>query len=358
MYTRLLQTKWPHRFIDNWLINGSTVYLYKNIEYTTDMKIKSQKYGKIQKEGVAMLFECDNERGLRMQCTNYESSLLSVQVNLNNIQQSITGTWDMSLANAVRMQPAPGATLGRIGYSIPSGVPFTIGKREYTIAPQSEFKTWQKKIWNGTLFGTPDACGMRTQLISAEGDQELPGEVALTTCYTITNQNELYIEHLGQPNKKCPLSLATYLKWNLSDGYGVLEHDAVIYASQVSSVPSLASLQPTKKLDLDFQRRRSLCSHLNHYFALGSNIAERYHPLANPPRKLKAALWLYDPKSRRYMELFTNYPMLQVAITRTKLGSDSSLLIKPCIPYDSPNFISSRRDRYHYTSVYRFGVLQ
>ena len=321
------------------------------------MNIKSKSYGRVPKVGAAMLYECSNERGLQMQCTNYESSLLSIKVpDFYNSPRAISGQWDMPWANVTRSQPPPGAIIGRIGYSAPSNMPLTIRKREYSIPTKSEYKTFRRKIWKGTIFGTPEVCGMRTKLISPDGDQGLPGEIELTVCYTITRQNELYIEHLARSRKKSALSLDTHLRWNLSNGYGVLEHEAVIYAARFSTQPTLNSLKTLNRHKVNFQRRRTLLATLNHYFLLGSDTAEQHHPLVNTPRKMTAALWLYDPKSRRYLELFTNYPLLYVGVIRGKLGS--SLAIKPCIPYDAPALISGRRDRYSYTSLYRFGILK
>ncbi len=321
------------------------------------MNIKSKSYGLVPKVGTAMLYECNNGNGLQMQCTNYESSLLSIKTpDFDRTPRAISGQWNIPWMNVVRLQSPPGAIIGRIGYPAPSNMPLTIRKREYTISAKSEYRTFRKKLWNGTIFGTPELCGMRAKLISPDGDQGLPGEMELTVCYTITRQNELYIEHLARSQKKSALSLDTHLRWNLSNGYGVLEHEAVIYAAQFSTRPTLSSLQPLSRHKFNFQRQRSLVATLSHYFLLGSNTAEQHHPLTSARQKMSPALWLYDPKSRRYLELLTNYPMLYVAVIRGKLGS--ALSVKPCIPYDAPALISGKRDRYHYTSLYRFGILK
>ena len=323
------------------------------------MQIESTRYGKIARHGAAHLFEFHNELGLRLQCTNYEAALLSLQVpDFSKDVRSVTGKWNLEFSKALKQHPTSGAVLGRIGYSLPPPHSLVIEKREYTVAPHSEHQTFKDRMWRAALFGGSHACGVHNTLQSAEGDQGLPAEIEMGVKYTLTNQNEIIIEHTARTLKKSALSLTNHLTWNLSNGHGVLQHDAVIYAKQASDRPELSSQQSVDATDLDFQRRRVLYSKLNHYFLLGSEIATRYHPMADQPRKLKPALWLYDPKSRRYLELFTNYPLLHLAITRGQLKSESSLLVQPCLPCDSSSLILAKRTPYNYTLHYRFGVLE
>jgi aldose 1-epimerase len=258
-----------------------------------------------------------NDKGMSVTFTNYGGRILSIQApdksgKFGNVVIGFDKPEDYTQEN-----PYFGAIIGRVGNRIAKGK-FTLNGKDYKLAinngPNSlhgGIKGFDKVFWN--VSETTPGKTVKLTYTSPDGEEGYPGTLKTEVTYTLTNDNELKIDYLATTDKATPVNLTNHSYFNLSNDRKdtILNHELMIEADKYTVVDK--DLTPTGELRsvegiMDFRK-----SH-----AIGKDIAkvegggyDHNYVLTSKAGTLRKIATLHEPKSGRFMEVFTTEPGVQ-----------------------------------------------
>ncbi|KAM7471391.1 hypothetical protein LguiA_009574 [Lonicera macranthoides] len=142
-----------------------------------------------------------------------------------------------------------------------------------------------------------------------------PGELSVAVTYAFIGSNKLAVKMQAKPlNKATPVNLASHTYWNLAgqNSGDILSHAIQLFGSNITPVDSelipTGQIVPVQGTPYDFLQPAVIGSQIN-------NLPDGYdiNYLIDNKREehLKKAAMVYDSKSGRRMELWTNKPGVQ-----------------------------------------------
>eukprot|EP00252_Welwitschia_mirabilis_P014197 TRINITY_DN31267_c0_g1_i1.p1 TRINITY_DN31267_c0_g1~~TRINITY_DN31267_c0_g1_i1.p1 ORF type:complete len:371 (+),score=57.14 TRINITY_DN31267_c0_g1_i1:467-1579(+) len=325
--------------------------------------------------------------------TNWGATLVSLSLpdakgNVSDITLGFDSLTPYMEASPSR--PYFGATVGRVANRI-KDAKFTLNNVTYNLAKNDGNNTlhggvtgFDRVAWEVKEY-KPNSKKpyIKFAYHSKDGEEGFPGDLDVTTRYTITKDMELRIDMEAEPrNKATPVSLINHAYWNLAghnSGNDILDHSLRIWASKYT--PTDSHLIPTGKISsvdgtpLDFRKERTIGSRIN-------KLKSNEHPkgydhnyvLDSPKKKngLRAAARVMHHGSKRVMEVWTSAPAVQfytsnnMQPTKGKAG----MVYKPhsafCLEtqmfpnaVNQPNFpsvIVNPGKTYKHTSLFKFSV--
>lgn len=222
--------------------------------------------------------------------------------------------------------------------------------------------------------------------LSTDGEMGYPGNVSVTTIYSLSANNELSLKLTAFTDQPTPLNLTNHAFFNLTGaGSGsVLNQQLTIPAAYIC--PLKANLIPTgtfqsvKDTPFDFLKSKAIGKDLvleksddqlkfangyDHHFVLSKKKS----------RVIKLAAIVFDPQSGRKMEVFTDEPCIHLFTANFFNGSDNDKNGNPInfresfaleiqrFPFLSnrklyPSIILKPGQKYEAKTIYRFSVVQ
>jgi aldose 1-epimerase len=223
--------------------------------------------------------------------------------------------------------------IGRYANRIANGK-FKLDGKEYTLAVNetkpaprncnlhSGPKGWDSKVWKAQPFCNAADKGVRFSLVSPDGDMGFPGTVKIDVTYTLTDKNVLRVEYKAVTDKPTVINPTLHSYWNLAgeDSGNVLKQELQIFADFYTTTDAgLIPLKdaPVKGTGFDFTTLRPIGAKAelmkadislapmnnwyDHNFVLRGKIGE-----------MKPAALMFDPASKRTLEIFTTEPCMQM----------------------------------------------
>jgi len=341
------------------------------------MTIKKVPFGKIKNEEV-YLYTLKNQEGMVVKITNYGGIVTSVLVpDSKGIFDDVVLGYD-NLQGYLDKTPYFGCIVGRYGNRIAKGK-FSLDGEEYSLAVNNGENTlhgglvgFDKVVWEAKEFQNEDAAGLILHYISKDGEEGYPGNLDVEVIYTLTSENELKIEYQATTDKATPLNLThhSYFNLNGSKDKNILNHELKIYADKYVVVDE--NLIPTGELreltgsPMDFRSLTNIGSRIDD---VEGGYDHTYVLIKTKNFELIAEL--YEPESRRHMEVYTTEPGVQFYSGNFL---DGSITGKNGIVYNKhygmcletqhfpdspnqpefPNTILRPGDKYTQTTVYKF----
>lgn len=185
------------------------------------MEIKTGLFAKTE-AGDVKYYTLTNKNGYSCTIINYGATLVSFKMpdKKGNIEE-ITLGYD-NIEGYLNNSPYIGATIGRFANRI-AGASFTIDGKEYKlIANEGDNQLhggpggFHTLLWDGDVFNNDSSATVVLSLSSPDGDQGYPGNLSVTTSYTLTEENELVMEYLAETDKKTHVNLTNHAYWNLA----------------------------------------------------------------------------------------------------------------------------------------------
>lgn len=278
--------------------------------------------------------------------------------------------------------PNFGSTIGRNGNRIGKGR-FTLNGKEYKLDINDGennlhggFAGYHKRMWKAEVSETENK--IRFSILSPDGDQGFPGNVKVEVSYTLTDEDELQISYLAEPDADTIINMTNHSYFNLEgqDSTSVLDQIVWIDGSQVTATTE--DLIPTGEIldvegtPLDFRKEK----------AIGKDIFADYEPLVfghgydhnwvlNQPGSFRKVASLRSDKTKKTMEVYTDLPGMQMY---TANFLDGTLIGKGGVKYeqrsgvcfetqyfpDAPNHenfpstIVKAKEQYKTTTTYKF----
>jgi aldose 1-epimerase len=270
------------------------------------------------------LFTLKNEQGATMQVTNLGAAIVSltmpdrdgeyadIVLGYDNPEDYQTGTCYL------------GAIVGRYGNRIAGGK-FSIGETEYQLPVNSGknhlhggFKGFDKVIWTANPKTTEKGVALELNYKSKDGEENYPGNFDLTVVYTLTDNNELFIEYTGTTDQTTIVNPTHHSYFNLTGNFeSILEHELMINADHYTPVDEnlipTGEIAPVEKTAFDFRQPKTIGRDIqNKEKQLQYGLGYDHNWVLNKSsEKPELAATVYEKTSGRFMEVFTTEPGLQ-----------------------------------------------
>ncbi|MEM9834521.1 MAG: galactose mutarotase, partial [Bacteroidota bacterium] len=167
---------------------------------------------------------------------------------------------------------------------------------------------FDKQVWSAETVDSDEGIGVKMSLVSPDGDEGYPGEVAVTVTFLLNNSNELAIHYFAEANQTTPLSLTNHTYFNLTGFQDTIEnHQVQIQADTFlqpdeTNVPvgGIASVADTPADLRSEQRLGDALSQLKTGF-------EHFYCF-NPSDSIQTVAKFSDPASKIGLEVATTEP--------------------------------------------------
>lgn len=283
------------------------------------MNIKKEPFGKTNDGKEVMLFTLTNERNMTVKIITYGATVTSVQVpdKEGKIADVVLG-FD-TLPEYLAEHPYFGVIAGRYANRIANGR-FVLNGAEYKLALNDGKNHlhggiigFDKVVWSATEINNNETVGVRLSYLSKDGEEGYPGNLNTTVQYLLNNQNELTIEYEAVTDKPTVINLTNHCYFNLSgEGSGdILGHEIRINADNYTpvdegSIPT-GELKSVQNSPFDFTASRPIGARMNEL-----NLGYDHNYVLNKDNdNLSLAAKVYDPNSKRVMEVYTTEPGIQ-----------------------------------------------
>ncbi len=277
-------------------------------------------------EGKAVtLYTLKNKNGMTAKIMDYGATVVSLTApDRSGKYAEVTLGFD-KFDDYPKKSPYFGTIVGRVGNRIAKGK-FTLDGKEYTLAvnngPNSlhgGLKGFDKRIWSVISKPSDKNPSIKFKYVSADGEEGYPGELTAIVTYTLTSDNAMRIDYDVRSNAHTIANLTNHTYWNLSGGKDstILNHKMQINSDAITPVDS--TLIPTGQYELventpfDFNKLTRIGDRIDakdqqieygggydHNFVLNGTVGA-----------LRRAAAVHEPKSGRYMEVWTTEPGVQ-----------------------------------------------
>jgi aldose 1-epimerase len=276
---------------------------------------RPQPFGTLPDGTPVELYTLTNRNGLVVKITNFGGRITELHVpdrhgNLGNITLGHADVRPYTQPN----EPFFGALIGRVANRMANakfdidGITYTIPANDGPNALHGGPRGFDKVLWKAT--GSPNSIAL--SYLSPDGDMGFPGNLKAEVTYTLTDDNALRIDYAAVTDKPTCVNLTNHAYFNLAGpGSGdILRHEITIAAGRYTAVhPNLiptGEIAPLKGTDLDLAMPTPI----------GKNIAalsmgyDHNYVLDNPGETSPVAV-VYEPRSGRVLEVFTDQPGIQ-----------------------------------------------
>ena len=320
------------------------------------MKIVQSVFGTMADGREVSRYTVTNGTGYELRCMDYGATIVGFRAPDREGRDAEVALCYDELDRYLEGHPFFGSTVGRVANRI-SGASFTLNGTTYELEPNegrnllhSGPNGFHARLWEAQTFERANQAGVIFHLVSPEGDQGFPGELAVSVSLSLTSENELVIEYHAESNAPTPVNLTNHTYWNLAGapdrrrfrgepvpapeprGGAIGEHEVTLYAREYLEVDD--ELLPTGRIlsaqggPFDFTGAKPVGRDLaaaggyDHCYVLypqtdaatsggaGSTAGDQADA-GDAAANLRRAAVVRDPSSGRKMEVLTTSPALQ-----------------------------------------------
>ncbi len=352
------------------------------------MSIKKELFGKCPDGQDVYIFSLKNTLDSEIKIMNYGATLVSISVvDREGKFADVIAGYD-TLEEYIRGKSYQGAIVGRYANRIAKGE-FSLDEKKYTLYTNDGRNHlhggkngFDKKIWNAQEIDG-DEPSLVLSYTSPDGEEGYPGTLKIKVTYTLKADNSLYIDYKATTDKKTPINMTNHAYFNLAgyDSRSIREQIMMLDAD--CFLPTDEELIPTGEIrsvegtPFDFRVPKEIGKDIE-----SEDICIKYangydHCFVFSGGETKAPVLrgsLYDKKSGRYMELFTNQPCVQIYSFNEATPKDCPFKKGTVLPLYSlvcletqkmpdsvnhdnfNNVYLSAGETYDYTTIYKFSV--
>jgi len=285
---------------------------------------KRSTFGKMSDGQTIDLYTLTNKNGVQVAIINYGGRVVSIRVPDRQGQMADVVLGFDNGDGYLGANPYFGAIVGRYANRIAKGR-FTLDGVEYKLAqndgPNSlhgGVKGFDKVIWKAVELAKENAA-LELTYLSKDGEEGYPGNLSVKVTYTLSDENELWIDYRATTDKDTVLNLSNHSYFNLAgEGSGdILQHQMMIASSRFTPVD--ATLIPTGELrnvagtPFDFRQPTAIGARIGNddeQLKLGRGYDHNF-VLDRKGSGLELAARVVEPKSGRVLEVKTNQPGIQ-----------------------------------------------
>lgn len=291
------------------------------------MGITTKSFGKTKKGEEAKLYTLENKNGMKAVFSDFGAVLVELWVpDKNGKLEDVVLGFD-TLAEYEANPTFFGSFIGRCGNRI-GGAKFTINGTEYKVEDNDSGNclhggsvSYDKYMYEAETFEEEGGLSIEFSRLSPDMEQGFPGNLDITVTYTLTDENELAIEYLTVSDKDTIVNLTNHSYFNLAGHNSGLVTDQEVLIEADAFTATDAKLIPTGELadvtgtPMDFRVRKPLAEGIDMVeyepIRMGGGYDHNY-ALNTTGEEAEYVAELYDKKSGRVMEVYTDLPGMQL----------------------------------------------
>ncbi|HEU0136786.1 MAG TPA: aldose epimerase family protein [Flavobacterium sp.] len=221
-----------------------------------------------------------NSNGMTMRVLEYGCIIQSLKLPINGDLIDIVLGFDR-IGDYVESHklPAPphfGAVIGRYAGRIKNGR-FSIGESHYKLNANNGPNTlhggpvgWDKVVWD--VADKADT-SITFKYLSADGDENFPGNLDVTAKYTLTEDNELAIEYSATTDADSIINMTQHTYFNLDGHTGnVLQQQLTVHSNKMletdDAIVPTGRIVDAASLGFDFIEPRNCPSNIDHSYII------------------------------------------------------------------------------------------
>lgn len=282
-------------------------------------------FGKLPDGREVFQYTLRNGAGVTAQIINYGATVTSLRVpDRNGVINDVVLGYD-NLQGYISGTAYFGGIVGRYGNRIAKGR-FELEGRQYQLATNNGENHlhggkigFNKVLWDSQVLSDSEEPSLQLQYVSPDGEEGYPGTVTLKVVYTLTEKNGLRIDYEGTTDQTTILNPTNHSYFNLSGSFTntILDHLLTIEADSYTPVDS--GLIPTGEIagvantPMDFRTPRAIGERIeakDQQLLYGKGYDHNW-VLRDFTGEVRKVAELYEPKSGRLMDVFTDQPGLQ-----------------------------------------------
>ena len=335
------------------------------------------------------LFILKNAQGMEVAVTNYGCAILSIMVPDKNGKYANVVLGHDSIEHVINSpEPFLNTTIGRYGNRIAKGK-FTLYGEEHQLAINNGPNSlhggptgFHTRVWDAVQ---PEPSTVIFNYTSADGEEGFPGNLEVEMTYRLEDEtNALVIEHRATTDKATIVNLTNHGFFNLAgianpsptvlNNIVTINADFYVPIDEVS-IPT-GEILKVEGTPMDFRTATAIGARIDNYDfeQLKNGHGYDHNYVLNTQGDIsQVAAKVYDPKSGRTLEVYTNEPGIQFyagnfldGTVKGKHGIYYPLRSALCLETqhypDSPNkadwpsVVVRPGEKYHSTCIYKFGA--
>ncbi|ARN56803.1 aldose epimerase family protein [Sedimentisphaera salicampi] len=285
-------------------------------------QVSSKEFGKIEGKTVE-LYTLANDSGAKAEIITLGGTLVSLYMpDKNGKFNDIVLGFD-NLEQYLKESPYFGANIGRAANRIAGGR-FTLEGKEYQLAVNNGPNAlhggeegFNMKIWDAEGFTSGGSACLKLTYTSPDGEENYPGEMNVEAVYSLTGSNELKIDFKASCDKTTIVNLTHHSYFNLAghNSGKIYDHSLKIEADQYTPVDEnlipIGELKSVEGTIFDFRKAKRIGEDAEKAAKDYTSGFDHNFVLNNPENQYGLAASVYEPKSGRKMDVYTNQPGLQ-----------------------------------------------
>ena len=328
-----------------------------------------------------------NETGMSVTISNFGATIVSVKVpNKNGEVADVICGYD-DLQSYIDADGYQGAIIGRVGNRICRGK-FELDGVQYDMhinnGPNHLHggkEGFDKKIWQVLALDEGVEPSIKLFLLSADGDEGYPGNLAVTVSYALKNDGSLSIRYEANTDKRTIINLTNHTYFNLGGYNSGKIYDQELWLDAETYLPTDDTLIPTGEIrsvantPFDFRLPKAIGRDIKMQdqdliIAGGYDHCLNFTGGETKLPKLRARV--IHKESGRVMEMYTNQPCVQFYsgnfLTNAKYpfrgNVPQEIQMAFCLETqhmpDSinhenfTNVVLNPNEKYDYTTIYKF----
>jgi aldose 1-epimerase len=285
-------------------------------------RVKKNPFGKLSDGSEIQQFTLRNSKGTIAKVITYGATLTELWLPDKSGKNADVVLGFDNLAGYLTDHPYFGATVGRYANRIANGQ-FQLDGRQYSLfinnGPNSLHGGkvgFNRKVWKAEPLGLAHGAAVKFTYVSEDGEEGYPGTLTVHVTYELSDENSLKITYVASTDKPTVVNLTNHSYFNLSGaGSGdilkdVLQLDADRYTPVDSTLIPTGELKSAEGTPFDFRKPTAIGE--RHAQVPGTGGYDHNLVLNGEAGTLRKSGELYDPVSRRQMELWTTEPGVQV----------------------------------------------
>lgn len=335
------------------------------------------------------LYTLTNKNGYEISITNYGGHISAIMApDKDNKFMNIVQGHD-SIDNIISCPNQFLSTLiGRYGNRISNGV-FTLEGKKYTLNLNDGKNSlhggpsgFHSRVWDVEVSNTST---LKLVYLSKDGEEGFPGNLKVEVTFSLNEENEFKISYRAKSDKKTIVNLTHHMFINL---LGLVDpcpsiEDHILSLNANWYTPTDQSLIPTGEIKsvistpFDFVSKPKKLKEAIHAFndkdiSIGKGIDHNFVLNRKTLGDMFYAGKLLEPKSKRYMEIYTTEPGMQIysgnyhdgfrGYHGVRMGQYSGIAFETQHFPDSPNIahfpsvVINEGEMYMSDTIYKFGI--
>lgn len=268
------------------------------------------------------LYTLFNKKGMSADITNYGAKILRLYApDKNGKFDDVVLAFD-TLEEVMEKEIYFGAICGRFANRIKDGK-FTLDGVEYSLPINNGTNSlhggvhgFNEKVWEVKSVSQQEII---LSLLSPDGEEGYPGNLAITATYFLSDENELKIHYEATTDKPTVIGLTQHSYFNLKGaGNGttrdhILQLNADFYTILDETASPTGEIRPVEGTPFDFRQPTLIEDRIDHEaFVPGWGLDNNWCIRKHQAHDLALAAVVSEPASGRKMEVFTTLPGLQI----------------------------------------------